>query len=179
MTLTASVFQQILSSLKSDTGRRFNEQRNSPRVGVRGKISILPLTVSREPVEVWVRDVSVTGIGLLCPQAFPAGTRLLARFPKVDDEPLSLAYIVAHCKSVSRGLYVIGARVAEMPQKRKTPLSANKPGPAKAPPLPAQASAAKAVETKGSSAPIKSQAKTASSAVSEAPPPPSRGPKAA
>ena len=139
MTLTAAVFKQILSSLKSDTGRRFNEQRNSPRVGVRGKISILPLTVNQEPLEVWVRDVSVTGIGLLCPTAFPTGTRFLARFPKLDDAPLTITYIVAHCKSVSRGLYVIGARLAEMPQRKKPPLAnvkpaATPPTPAKSPP---------------------------------------------
>ena len=134
MTLTAAVFQQILSSLKSDTGRRFNEQRNSPRVGVRGKISILPLTQNQDPLEVWVRDVSVTGIGLLSPQTFAPGTRLLARFPKVDDAPLAITYVVAHCKSVSRGLWVVGARLAEMPPKRRTPTSPGKNSAPKPPP---------------------------------------------
>ena len=171
MTLTAAVFKQILSSLKSDTGRRFNEQRNSPRVGVRGKISILPLTVNQEPLEVWVRDVSVTGIGLLCPVAFPAGTRILARFPKIDDAPLTITYIVAHCKSVSRGLYVIGARLAEMPPRKKPPLSSAKPANA-TPPTPAKSAAAK-------SAPAAAKITKESPSESAAPPPPPRPPRAA
>ena len=166
MTLTAAVFQQILSSLKSDTGRRFNEQRNSPRVGVRGKISILPLTHSQEPLEVWVRDVSVTGIGLLSPQNFAPGTRLLARFPKVDDAPLAITYVVAHCKSVSRGLFVVGARLAELPPKRRTPTSPAKSATPRPPPTKA-------------GAPAKPAPTAASASESAAPPRPEPGSQAA
>jgi hypothetical protein len=125
MTLTAHLFQQILTSLRSDTGRRFNEQRMGPRVGVRGKIKILrgaaaaaapAAEPAQPPFEVWVRDVSISGIGLLSSEAMTAGTHFRAHFPKVDDLPLTLVYTVVHCKSVSKGLYVIGARLADIPQ---------------------------------------------------------------
>ena len=120
MTLTASLFQQILTSLRSDTGRRFNEQRMGPRVGVRGKIKVQRGTAeaspNQPPLEVWVRDVSISGIGLLSSEAMTAGTHFRAQFPKVDDLPLTLLYTVVHCKSVSKGLFVVGARLADVPQ---------------------------------------------------------------
>jgi hypothetical protein len=120
MMLTAQLFQQILTSLRSDTGRRFNEQRLGPRVGVRGKIKLLRGAADLEhrqlPFEVWVRDVSISGIGLLSSEPMTTGTQFRAQFPKVDDEPLTLVYVVVHCKSVSKGLYVIGARLADIPQ---------------------------------------------------------------
>jgi hypothetical protein len=122
MTLTAQLFQQILTSLRSDTGRRFNEQRLGPRVGVRGRIKLLrgaaDLAQQQPPIEVWVRDISISGIGLLSSEPMTSGARFRAQFPKADEEPLTLLYTVVHCKSVSKGLYVIGARLADVPQSQ-------------------------------------------------------------
>ena len=81
LTLTADAFNQIVHSLKSDEGRRFNEKRSKPRVGVRGRVSIVLLgndSVGEKTLPVWVRDVSATGIGILLTEPLPHGSRFAA-----------------------------------------------------------------------------------------------------
>src|SRR5690242_11149426 len=68
LALTAELFDQIVNSLKSDIGRRTNEKRTKPRVGVRGRVQILPINADgtvAQKFDVWVRDVSASGIGIL------------------------------------------------------------------------------------------------------------------
>jgi hypothetical protein len=188
MTLTAAVFQQILTSLRSDTGRRFNEQRNGPRVGVRGRIRVMRAVpgapgIFASPVEVWVRDVSVSGIGILTSQPYATNTRIRALFPKSDDEPLALLYTVVHCKPVSKGLYVVGARLADVPQSQP---KADNPGAvskaaaaaAKTAQKSAQAkeAAGKGAEGKNGPVPAKAAATKGSAAGSAGPRPPARSP---
>lgn len=114
MSLNASLLKQILSSLKSDNGRP-NEQRHKPRVGVRGKIQIRPLLVDdrgASELAVWVRDVSADGIGILLTRSLKPETRFVAYFLRPEAAPLQVTYVVAHSTQVSRGLYVVGARVS-------------------------------------------------------------------
>jgi len=114
MALTAQLFQQIMKSLKSDQGRRQNEQRAKPRVGVHGRAELrcLPLTPgSKQKISVWVRDLSANGIGILHSKPLKAGTRFVITFPHPNEEHLNVVYIVAHTAEVSKGLYAVGARM--------------------------------------------------------------------
>jgi hypothetical protein len=114
MALTAEAFDQIVNSLKSDCGRRFNEKRHKPRVGVRGRVQIVQIRPDgsiEPPLEVWVRDVSINGIGILHNKPLAKGSQFEAHFFRQDDVPLILTYVVAHHKSVVKGLYTIGAHL--------------------------------------------------------------------
>ncbi len=117
LTLTADAFNQIIHSLKSDVGRRFNEKRQKPRVGVRGRIPIVTLEADGaggESFEVWVRDISANGIGILHTQPLKPGRRFAACFYRHDDHPLTLTYVVAHAKAAVKGLYQIGGRLVSV-----------------------------------------------------------------
>jgi hypothetical protein len=121
LTLTADAFNQIVHSLKSDEGRRFNEKRSKPRVGVRGRVSIVLLgndSVGEKTLTVWVRDVSATGIGILLNEPLPHGSRFAACFHRNGDQPLTLTYIVAHAKTAVKGLYTIGAHLVGVDDQR-------------------------------------------------------------
>lgn len=114
MALTAEMFNQIMKGFKSDHGRRANEQRTNPRVGIHGRADfrLLPLTPGGvRPINVWVRDLSHDGIGIMHSVALPAGTRFVISFSQKGEKPLNIIYAVAHTAQVSKGLFAIGARV--------------------------------------------------------------------
>lgn len=119
-TLTAELFNQIVNSLKSDTGRRYNEQRTKPRVGVRGKVKIVTHSSTGEPstLDVWVRDLSATGIGILHHAPFDSGTSFVAHFMRQGMSPLDITYLVAYSKPVTRGLFATGGRVLSVDDGR-------------------------------------------------------------
>ena len=112
--LSAELFKSIVNSLKSDKAGRIHELRSGPRVGVRGKLEVVLLAPDGRPVGaavVWVRDVSVDGIGILHTKALKVGSRFVARFPRHDEGSLTLVYAVTHAKDVTKGLYTIGAQL--------------------------------------------------------------------
>jgi hypothetical protein len=114
LTLTADAFNQIVQSLRSDDGRRFNEKRMKPRVGVRGRVSIVLLSpdgTGEKTLTVWVRDLSANGIGILLNQPLPQASRFAACFHRSNEQPLTLTYVVAHSKAAVKGLYTIGAHL--------------------------------------------------------------------
>ncbi len=114
MAFTAELFRQIVENLKSDDGRRYDEQRNRPRVGVRGRVDIKLMQVGDRGIRtlsVWIRDLSVNGIGILHSKPLPNDSKFIAHFPRCDDAPLAITYVVAYSKQVSKGLYVVGARM--------------------------------------------------------------------
>jgi hypothetical protein len=97
MLLTAEMYQQIIKALKSDP-RAVQDRRRFPRVGMRAKISIVPLNSQRQPMppeDVWVRDVSAGGFGLLARTKLQTGQLFIIRLERRDDEPLSLLCEVA------------------------------------------------------------------------------------
>lgn len=116
--LTADIFEDIVASLRSDKSKRTNEKRGRPRVGLRSSLQIFvcpPLgsTVSTA-MNVWVRDVSVDGLGLTTTQSVAADTQFIAEFDRWDRQKLRVQYRVAHCKQLSRGLFSIGAKLVKV-----------------------------------------------------------------
>jgi hypothetical protein len=111
--LTAEMFNDIVSNLKSDSAAaRGQEKRTQGRVGLRGMLEVIPCSFSREsnkPVNVWVRDVSVNGIGLLASLRFDEGAEFIARFTRYNRPPLCVLYKVRYCRRVSSDLNSIGA----------------------------------------------------------------------
>ncbi len=111
--LTADMLNDIVSNLKSDNGgARGQDKRTQGRVGLRGALDVVPCTfskVSNKPISVWVRDISVSGIGLLASSRFEEGLEFIARFVREGRPPLCILYKVRYCRRVSSDLMSVGA----------------------------------------------------------------------
>lgn len=111
--LTAEMLTDIVSNLKSDSaGSRGQEKRGQGRVGLRGTLDVIPRSfknVGNKPLTVWVRDISVNGIGLMSSTVFDAGAEFIARFVREGRPPLCILYKVRYCRRVSSDLNSVGA----------------------------------------------------------------------
>jgi hypothetical protein len=114
MILTADKFEQIVASLKSyGTTSRSAEKRAAPRVGLRMQIAIVPHTPG-EPAKqqfVWLRDISVGGMGFLNSRPMTVGTFLLVCLPKGQKDTLTILYRVVRCVPISDKQFVIGVKL--------------------------------------------------------------------
>ncbi|HZN64438.1 MAG TPA: PilZ domain-containing protein [Tepidisphaeraceae bacterium] len=114
-TLTAEVFKDVISALRSDeSSTRLLDKRSSPRVGLRTKLAIVtgptgPFEAA--PVDVWLRDLSSGGIGIVHNQELEPGAAFVAHLPRRQGPPLRVLYEVAHCKRLAKDLYSIGAKL--------------------------------------------------------------------
>ena len=117
-TLTAEVFKDVIGALRSDeSSTRLLDKRSSPRVGLRTKLAIVtgptgPFEVP--PVEVWLRDLSAGGMGIVYSHEMERGTPFVAHLPRRQGPPLRVLYEVAHCKRLSKDLFSIGAKLTRI-----------------------------------------------------------------
>jgi hypothetical protein len=110
--LTAHMLDDIVSNLKSDSASRSQDKRTQGRVGLRGTLDVIPCSFSKEsnkPMTVWVRDISVNGIGLLVSSRLDEGVEFIARFVRDGRPPLCILYKVRYCRRVSSDLMSVGA----------------------------------------------------------------------
>ena len=110
--LTAEMLNDIVSNLKSDSVGRAQEKRSQGRVGLRGILDVIPCTFvkgSNKPLTVWVRDISVNGIGLLASKRLDEGVEFIARFVREGRPPLCILYKVKYCRRVASDLVSVGA----------------------------------------------------------------------
>jgi hypothetical protein len=114
MHLSAEQYKEIIKSLKSHGWERHNsEQRIRPRVGLRSQLAIRPRSsgvASPRALQVWLRNLSRSGIGIVHSQGLDEGTEFVAEFPGYNHRNLSVLYSVAHCKPLSKALFGIGAK---------------------------------------------------------------------
>jgi hypothetical protein len=117
-TLTAEVFKDVISALRSDeSSTRLLDKRGSPRVGLRTKLQIVTGPVGpfeNPPVEVWLRDLSAGGMGIVYSHELEPGTTFVAHLPRRQGPPLRVLYEVAHCKRLSKDLFSIGAKLTRI-----------------------------------------------------------------
>ena len=118
MRLTAEAFQQVIQTLRSDAARQdgAKELRKQPRVGVRGRATILIHgKAGSRPVQVNVRDLSSNGIGLLHGEPLmAAGDQFLLVLPTENETArLSILYVVKRLAKLSPNLYMIGAGLVQ------------------------------------------------------------------
>lgn len=117
-TLDFDRYVAILQSLWSD-GRRTQERRRNPRVGTRIRVQIIPVTVNDQglvPGDIWLRDLSRTGIGFATRTPIAARTHFMLLLPKPNELPILVPYRVSNARRVSDGLHTIGA-VAVQPDE--------------------------------------------------------------
>src|SRR4051812_13837757 len=111
MYLTASTFEQISGSLRSDASAA-RDQRHQPRVGLRARAKIVPMVLDDKgaaPIDVWVRDLSAGGIGLTCTKGLPRGSLFTLRLMHPDGTFAEVKYKVTYTNVTSGGAHVIGA----------------------------------------------------------------------
>ena len=124
MMLTAKLYQEIISSLRTDP-RPISDRRRYPRVGLRAKVNITPLDENRRPIgtlSVGVRDFSAGGFGLIVPpDQLKAGQLFIIRMERPLAEPMPILCEVVQRHSTDR----IGARILHSlePAPKKTILS--------------------------------------------------------
>src|SRR3954463_1717290 len=109
MILTADMFKQIAGTMRTDQ-RAQSDRRRYPRVGVRARLTIIPLNDQRQPsapCNVGIRDVSAGGFGLLVTTQLQQGQLFIARLDRRDQAPLSILCEVVCRYSNDR----IGARI--------------------------------------------------------------------
>jgi hypothetical protein len=114
MKLSAELFNEIISSLKSDgTCSRGHERRCEARVGLRCAIEIVPCTFlanKARPLTIHVHDISLHGLGLVSTVRLEEGSEFVARLLR-DGKPLVPAlYEVKRLHRLSEVLFSIGAK---------------------------------------------------------------------
>ncbi len=110
MKLTSSQFLRIIDSLRSDP---LHGRRRTPRVGLRCKAVMIPC-VENGPVQrhdVWVRDLSVEGIGFVHTDTLDLGSFVVFQFSAVDDAGISVLCQILRCEKVAPKSVEIGARI--------------------------------------------------------------------
>lgn len=109
--LSVELLQSTLSALRSDP----IEQRRHPRAPVRAKVKIVPYKDGAldKPFEIWTRDISSGGIGIVSPRGLAKGEKFVLRLPRCEGEPLYLLCTVKNCVIQAKGVFVIGSTFAE------------------------------------------------------------------
>src|SRR3954469_6919551 len=110
MLLSVDMYEQIVRTIRSD-GSSPAERRRHPRVGMRAKITIIPLGPAGQPGKadtVWLRDISDGGIGLVAGRAMKRGSLFVVQFSNHNNEARSLLCQVIQCRGAD---FTVGARI--------------------------------------------------------------------
>jgi hypothetical protein len=110
MQLSATQFLRILETLRSDP---LQGRRRTPRVGLRVKATMVPC-VESGPVakhEVWVRDLSVEGVGFVHSVPLPPDSFVILQFASKNDPGLSVLYQVTRSHQLAAMSVEIGAKI--------------------------------------------------------------------
>jgi hypothetical protein len=109
MQLTSEQFHEIISSLKSDA---LSGRRAAPRVGLRLQVTIIPCTQTNVVEQtVWLRDLSVSGMGFIHNRSLPVGGFLVTRFQRDQGDAIAVLVEVTRCKQVGPMSFEIGTRI--------------------------------------------------------------------
>jgi hypothetical protein len=138
MSLSGDQFNEIMESLRSDIlSKRALEKRGAPRVGLRSRGVIVSFEHQRltgAPIGVWIRDLSVTGIGLMHSRPLEPGAQFVAQFLRATKPPLSVLYVVTHTKPISKTIFSIGAKmervmdlISPQPSEQAAPRAERRP----------------------------------------------------
>lgn len=87
------------------------ELRRAPRKHHRARISVVPVIDGAEQtaISVLLRDLSARGMCFIHNQSIRAGSQVLACFPGEEGSPTLMLCTVAHCRSLSKNVFSVGA----------------------------------------------------------------------
>src|SRR6478672_4665180 len=116
MDLEQTKFSTILHTLQaSDSDSSVAERRTYPRIPMQKCLAVIPYRDGEEGelMEVWMRDISQGGIGLVHNQPMERGDEFLIHLPEAGTEAkvrCRVTYCAPLMGKASQGLYGIGAR---------------------------------------------------------------------
>ena len=132
MLIYAGQVSEMLRAIRCD--RKVSDRRRAPRVGLRAKVDMVTSPERPETAQVWIRNISLSGVGLLHCRKLAVGDTIVIRFPTADRKLLSVGCEVIHCQSIPNQFFRIGARFFGEPFG---PTGLAKPEPLAAAPAPA------------------------------------------
>jgi hypothetical protein len=112
MDLEAEEFTGIVAAMRLRGGARaWDDRRSMGRIPMQKCMAIIPFKTGAtgETINVWVRDISAGGIGLVYAHRMEAGDEFVIRLPRVDGSELAMLCTVTHCASLAPELFTIGA----------------------------------------------------------------------
>jgi hypothetical protein len=130
MLIYAGQVSEMLRAIRCD--RKVSDRRRAPRIGLRAKVDMITSPQQPETAQVWVRNISLSGVGLLHSRKLGIGDTIVLRFPTADRKLLSVPCEVIHCQSIPNQFYRIGAKFLGEPFGKN---GMHKPEPAAAPVL--------------------------------------------
>jgi hypothetical protein len=89
-----------------------------PRIPFGTPVIVQPMDHGSPPGQARMRDISKSGIGLLCTTQMPLGESFLLRLPHSQCKHLWICCTVTRCHNVADGLFIVGAdfdRIIEPP----------------------------------------------------------------
>jgi hypothetical protein len=108
MLIYAGQVSEMLRAIRCD--RKVSDRRRAPRVGLRAKVDMVTSPERPETAQVWIRNISLSGVGLLHCRKLAVGDTIVLRFPTADRKLLSIACEVIHCQPIPNQFFRIGAR---------------------------------------------------------------------
>ena len=108
MLIYAGQVSEMLRAIRCD--RKVSDRRRAPRVGLRAKVDMVTSPEHPATAQVWIRNISLSGVGLLHNRKLAAGDTIVLRFPTADRTLLSVPCEVIHCQSIPNQFFRIGAR---------------------------------------------------------------------
>jgi hypothetical protein len=136
MNISAEMFEAITKTIRGDA---HDEKRKDPRVGLSGRMTIIPLppAVNRNPTTVAVRDLAAGGIGIVHTEAFKEGQKfnLVLKYENTE-KTRTLLCTVRWSQPAGSDRYAIGASFEKQkpepakPTKKPEAKPADKPKPA-------------------------------------------------
>jgi hypothetical protein len=128
MNITAESWEQLLRSVKVEDTRGGSELRSNPRVGIRARLSIIPLVngVRGRPIAVWTRDISVDGLGFINTEPMQPRSEFLFELERKQGAGVPLRFLctVHSCREVGGDLYCIGTSCKQLNPNEKIALAA-------------------------------------------------------
>jgi hypothetical protein len=108
MLIYAGQVSEMLRAIRCD--RKVSDRRRAPRVGLRAKVEMVTSPERPATAQVWIRNISLSGVGLLHSRKLAVGETIVLRFPTADKKMLSVPCEVIHCQSIPNQFFRIGAR---------------------------------------------------------------------
>ena len=97
------------------------ERRTHIRAPLRVKLRIVPYdgVTTGEPMDVWTRDISAGGLGILTYGPMAPGRKFIVTLSQPYEPPVYLVCTVRNCTKMADELYAIGTSFAEVTGRAK------------------------------------------------------------
>jgi hypothetical protein len=107
---------EILHSTLEGVRVELSDGRKHARVPLRHKVRITPYEdgVLGTPIQVWTRDVSLSGLCIIHHKAIRKGRHFVIRLPRQEDTHVLLLCTVRSCTEVVAEVFNIGASYVEV-----------------------------------------------------------------